>query len=314
MGVVRRCIGPLAVLVAVLSCAPAASAYMRNVRTVGTTAVGNTGASKSLADNPPAPANPMNNTDYALGGGASILDGDGAQAVSSEFVATNIYSPPWNSGGISLDPPAFWSLDGRAIYAESDVQEPATFADSANYVKQVTLVKVQSKTNSKDKMAVAACPSGKHTVSGGGKIVDGGSEVAFDVLESLSSTSYEAAAHEVGPTDRKWSVIAYAYCANITTPAGGRVFAGSLNQNFVTSANDSTDVKTVKADCAPLDVVIGGGAGTLETSNKVALVASYPHGTKWIATARELSTDPGNWSLQVRASCATSLAEPGPHS
>jgi hypothetical protein len=306
--------GVLAVLAATLCCAPVASAYIRNVRLIDGADGGTLAAKHSYAVTAPAPGNPTANTDFPLGGGAAILNGDGKQAVSSALVADKYppYSAPWTIGGISLDPPTFWGIDGFAYWAEASAAAPATVAEGANYVKQVKLVTKTSDLNSKDKAVAAVCPDGKNVISGGGRIVGGGSKVGFAELGGPATQKFRVVAREVVSTSRLWGVVAYAFCANYTTQATGNVYASTFSQKLETTPNDSTDVKTVEAGCgAAGGTAIGGGAGTLETSDKVALIESRPKDGKWVATARELTPEAGNWSLEVRVHCSV-LGQSGP--
>jgi hypothetical protein len=307
----RRAFGLICGMAAGLALAAPASGYIRGPHLVAAGIGGTTDASYSLGVPAPAPVNPSPNTDYPLGGGAGIFNGDGRQAVSSALVVDPAYSPPWATGGISLNPGAFWSIEGFAYYAESSAAEPATVAAGADYVKQVKLVTRTSEINSKDKQLAAACPDGKNVISGGARIVDGGSKVAFESLGTENTEKFGIVAREVNPTTRVWGVVVYAFCANYTTPATGNVYAGSITIKLKTSPSDSSDVKTMEAGCPFPYSVIGGGAGTLETSDKAALLESRPRDNKWVATARELAPDAGNWSLKVRVICSV-LGQSGP--
>jgi hypothetical protein len=72
--------------------------------------------------------------------------------------------------------------------------------------------------------------------------------------------------------------------------------------------NNSTSEKQLDATCPDGKRLIGGGARNFNAGGDVALDESYPAGTKWHATAYEITPTAVNWHLEVYAICATVTA------
>jgi len=76
------------------------------------------------------------------------------------------------------------------------------------------------------------------------------------------------------------------------------------------SASDPSDAKTATAECASGKQVTGGGAVVLGANTKVVLsgsglapVNSEGKRTGWVANAREIEAEAGNWSVEAFAIC-----------
>lgn len=91
-------------------------------------------------------------------------------------------------------------------------------------------------------------------------------------------------------------------------PAGPPGISG-YEHVVVQSEENSDPFKSVTADCPAGKSIIGGGAAIFAgggSLNMLSLTESRPIGANWHATAREIAgQSPGDWSLEVRAICAT---------
>jgi hypothetical protein len=81
---------------------------------------------------------------------------------------------------------------------------------------------------------------------------------------------------------------------------------------FAASAADSIPIKSVTVECPPGKVVLGGGGDINLTSDSVAIFSEMPESTeigapptRWTSGAHEVVPTDEDWSLEVRAVCAT---------
>lgn len=224
---------------------------------------------------------------------------------------------------------ARWALTTRAWCVTNTAVRP-TLATAAPYVKDVTIVRNQSSTNSNSPKAVEArCPTGSSSIGGGIQIEGGNNQVAAESVQRLA-VGLRARAHETDATGASWAVEAHAICANVTTAVTTSTYAGGSGAIPVNLAGPETASglnslnKSVTVTCPAGRFVVGGGAnvrgaGTGEPAapNKVAITVSRPGGdgtssNQWTATAVEVDPTAASWSLRVRGVCTTLNGTPAP--
>ena len=222
-----------------------------------------------------------------------------------------------------------WALTTRAWCTTQTAVRP-TLATAAPYVKNVTIERNQSSSNSNSPKTVEArCPAGTNAIGGGLQIEGGANQVATESVQRLA-IGLRARAHETDATGAAWSVEAHAICANISTAVGTSTYAGgsgiasvNLTGPEATSGLNSLN-KTVTATCPAGRFVVGGGAvvrgatpGESPAPNKVAITVSRPGGdaassNQWTASAVEVDPTVASWRLTARAVCTTLNGTPGP--
>lgn len=82
--------------------------------------------------------------------------------------------------------------------------------------------------------------------------------------------------------------------------------ASALQPVFTTGAVSSTATRTQTASCPSGKVALGGGVSVVPANVAgVAVTASYlGNATTWTASAREITANANNWSLNVVVVCA----------
>jgi len=122
----------------------------------------------------------------------------------------------------------------------------------------------------------------------------------------------ESSLGEVPRATRADSATTAANAANLAgEPAGD--YLNDIRMVTETSASDSTSPKTVAANCAIGEEIVGGGAnidgGT--APENIVLQDSHPDQSdpgdafdNWVAIAVETDADAGNWTLTTYALCA----------
>ena len=274
---------------------------------------------------------------FALGAGASVpqisnlalnkidlrelRDDDGRPAVLAAAAETDSES-------------ARWALTTRA-WCFTATQTRPTVGGGAPYVKDVTIARNQSSSNSNSPKTVEAqCPAGTNGI-GGGYQIEGSNQVAAYSVQRLAS-GLRARAQETDATAGRWSIQAHAICANVTTAVSTATYAGgkpdggfiAVISPVVKSATNSLNKHGVTATC-PGDptlrtFVVGGGAtvraagaGDPPAPADVAITVSRPGGdvanaTTWTASAVEVDPTAANWQLEVTARCTTLTGAPLP--
>lgn len=139
------------------------------------------------------------------------------------------------------------------------------YATCANPLPGLQLVSAESPINSTSKGLAITCPAGKKVVGVGGQVNVGASGwVGLQRLKIESATKVRIRASETGfPGEgANWSVKGYAICAN---PLPGHEVVSA------TSANDSSDVKSITRFCTGSKKMLGYG-GDVENSDQRAVL------------------------------------------
>jgi hypothetical protein len=224
---------------------------------------------------------------------------------------------------------ASWALTTRAWCTTQTAVRP-TLATGAAYVKNVTIERNQSSSNSNSpKFVEARCPAGTNSIGGGLQIEGGNNQVAAESVQRLA-TGLRARAHETDATGAAWAVEAHAICANVSTAVTTATYAGGSGPIPVnlTGPEGTTGLnslnKTVTATCGAGRSVVGGGAvvrgaaaGESPAPAKVAITVSRPAGdgtssNQWTASAVEVDPTGAAWRLTARAVCTTLNGSPAP--
>jgi len=223
---------------------------------------------------------------------------------------------------------ASWALTTRAWCATQTAVRP-TAATAAPYVKNVTIVRNQSSSNSNSPKSVEArCPAGSNAI-GGGLQIEGNINAAAQSVQRLA-TGLRVRAHTTDAGGGAWAVEAHAICANISTAVSTSTYAGGAGATSVnltgpeaTSGLNSLN-KSVTATCPAGRFVVGGGAvvrgaatGESAAPAKVAIRVSRPGGdgassNQWTASAVEVDPTGAAWRLTARAVCTTLNGTPAP--
>jgi hypothetical protein len=131
-----------------------------------------------------------------------------------------------------------------------------------------------------------------------------------DVRESTLAKVPSAASADSASTATNATTAANA--ANLGgEPAGD--YLNDIRMVTEVSASDSVSPKTVTADCASGEQIVGGGANIEDGTapENIVLQDSHPDQSdpgdafdSWVAVAVETDTDTGNWTLTTYALCA----------
>lgn len=150
------------------------------------------------------------------------------------------------------------------------------------------------------KQVSVQCPPGTIAFSGGASLT-GNQALPVIVHQSQPQgdppSSWLAVAQEQSATASSWGVTATALCATVT---GYELVTAS-------TAFDSTNPKSIDADCPPGKVPIGGGGAVFFFTPDLALNNLGPTATGWEAGAYESDPVSASWILDVKVSCAPPL-------
>lgn len=259
-----------------------------------------------------------------LGTGASALPGASGPTVTG--IGLHRMWPsgaPVGSGAllsaVEADPENFsWLLFAQTQCAALTDTRP-TPTTGGPYIKDVTVVSNASARNSSTPKQVAVSCGAKQSIGGGFNAIDGTRDGPTDIGIRRGvriERGFVANAHETDPTGTSWSLLAYAICANVTTPGTG--YMSSIFGTSTVSPVNSSD-KVLTASCPSTHRTIGGGAEVLGASSTtlppgdVVLTSSRPTfingvGTGWIASANEEDPISANWHLKVRLICGGPVA------
>ena len=145
--------------------------------------------------------------------------------------------------------------------------------------------------------------------------------VASSDVRNDSLTGVDILESSLGKVPRAATADSATTATNATTAANAANLGGEPAGDYLndirmvteTSASDSTSPKTVTANCASGEEIVGGGAnieGGAAPEN-IVLQDSHPDQSdpgdafdSWVAVAVETDADAGNWTLTTYALCA----------
>lgn len=181
----------------------------------------------------------------------------------------------------------------------------AVVATPASAVPGLQLVTGMSALDSASvKEALAACPSGKRVLGGGGYIYGGGRQVHFYRLQALgSSDQFAAGAVERGAYGANWRVYAYAICGS--QPAG-------LEYVSYSTTSTSDPYRAATAECSAGKKLISMGARVLDgyEDGQVIIDDVMLSSTLETTTATAYEDENGyggDWNLYSYGVCANPL-------
>jgi hypothetical protein len=173
---------------------------------------------------------------------------------------------------------------------------PATASAS---VPDRQLVYADSVTNSSDKGVTVTCPEGTQRLASGVDVGGvGGAYVVVDDLvpgpRSVTAFGYE---YHYG-TSFTWFIRAWAVCGSLST---------SVYTYAHTSSYDTTVNKSASAECGSSQVLLGTGYQLSGARGDALVTALTPSQNKVTveASAVDLSSSMGGWSVTAFAICAT---------
>ena len=184
--------------------------------------------------------------------------------------------------------------DGDGTTAKWSVK---AYAICANPVAGLQRVTAASPAGSENNVASANCSAGKQVTGVGGEIsASAAGQVVMNQIIPGPTYAWVNGAEDDNGTASTWSVSAYAICAAVSQ----RVAA--------TTTIDSSDPKSVSAQCPAGMRVTGVGGDVTGAVGEAQLDALIPRGTSVGAGAFEDDTGlASNWSLHAYAVCATPL-------
>ena len=162
-----------------------------------------------------------------------------------------------------------------------------------------------SSTFKTDLVPVAGCPG---PIFGGGAFVSPGF-ANLGLTQTMPFGGLLTGAAETDPVAGSWRLSSRAFCAE---QVGGLPQAGETGPFFKfmqfygrTSANNSSEVKTVIAQCPAPNIAITGGG---EIDSAVSKQAFQSHqrvngGTAWRVVAREIDPTNANWAVKASVVC-----------
>jgi hypothetical protein len=236
--------------------------------------------------------------------GKRVLGG-GARITGSSHVFLTQLRPIHSSNGDRYEVTAI--ADETGVDGTWSLQ---AFAVCADPIPGLQIVERRAdEPNSRDFQRVGAfCPDDMVALGGGGRIAGGDGQVHLYTVGSAGGTGRDAFAREDSTGfGRNWTLFAYAVCA----PVDGVTVETASEATL----SDSTEPKSVLAECPPGMRVIGGGAfasdgGTVGHPDIVltaivpaVLVGGVP-GTTVRAIARENNPVDRSWRLVTFAHCA----------
>jgi hypothetical protein len=296
-----------------LAVAAPAGAYLRDFTSTQVLTPSNSNTIKSLNF-----VCPGGKTAIGTGAGIPLISNLGIDNLWVFFGQKAVFDGAAETDSESLS----WALTDRAWCATSTAVKPNT-GGAATYIKNVTIVRNQSSSNSNyAKSVVAKCPAESPTAIGGGGKIEGSNDVAFDQIQRLSGgTQLRIKAHEVDATTASWDVEAHAICANTTSAVATNTYADAVVSQESAVGLSSLN-KSTTANCPAGKFAVGGGAllagpglNFPPPDPNVVITESRPAGdstaaTGWTASAVETDPTGATWRLQVRAVCAALNAPP----
>lgn len=166
-------------------------------------------------------------------------------------------------------------------------------------------------SSSSPKSVVATCPQGKKLIGTGAEINGGTGELVINDLipnggENTAPTAVAASGYEKVPFAGKWSITAYAICAN--------PLPGLVQRGFVSDAQVVRTHGFNNRGCPPPKLLVGAGfefdgtaAGKITLISLAPLLGSGGRLPNAVHLSAQAAPGAGTWALAGYAICANPL-------
>jgi hypothetical protein len=233
---------------------------------------------------------------------------------------------------------ALWGTSGQVSCA-GYTDTPPTAATGGPYLKDPVVVRKSSVLSTSQLRVVDADCAGRQPIGGGFSLLStrgaAGNPPVHTTIDQaeIAGRRFRVVAHSTQSVRIRWSLEAYAVCANYSDPVPGEVYVGPGPLTYTRTSEPTTGSGSFSAGCPGNWSAIGGGARVINAANtlsppyKVAITRLYPAPIQsssvrpsfWVAAASDEAPPqrprsfepPRRWRIQVKTICAPLVSASG---